>query len=145
MFLMDLTLSLVCWCCLVAKSCLTLCNPMDYSLPGSSVHSISCKNTEVGCCFLLKGIFLSQGSNPHLPLGRQILYHWATWEAFIPGYSELNNQIISYINLIGIGPLFMCFFTNEIKQDFCWKFWKRKHHSFFPKFQPKRAIATRAI
>ena len=24
----------------VAQSCLTLCNPMDYSLPGSSVHGI---------------------------------------------------------------------------------------------------------
>ena len=23
------------------QSCLTLCNPMDYSLPGSSVHGIS--------------------------------------------------------------------------------------------------------
>ena len=33
-----------CWCCggcsLVSKSCLTLCNPMDSSLPGSSVHGI---------------------------------------------------------------------------------------------------------
>ena len=28
-------------CCLVAKSCLTLCNPIDCSLPGSSVHGIS--------------------------------------------------------------------------------------------------------
>ena len=27
--------------CLDAQSCLTLCNPMDYSLPGSSVHEIS--------------------------------------------------------------------------------------------------------
>ena len=26
--------------CLVAKSCLTLCDPMDYSLPGFSVHRI---------------------------------------------------------------------------------------------------------
>ena len=26
--------------CLVAKSCLTLCDPMDCSLPGSSVHGI---------------------------------------------------------------------------------------------------------
>ena len=26
--------------CLVAQSCLTLCNPMDCSLPGSSVHGI---------------------------------------------------------------------------------------------------------
>ena len=30
-----------CCCCLVTKSCLTLCNPMDYSQPGSSVHGIS--------------------------------------------------------------------------------------------------------
>ena len=26
---------------LVAKSCLTLCDPMDYNPPGSSVHGIS--------------------------------------------------------------------------------------------------------
>ena len=29
-------------CCLVGKKlCLTLCDPMDYSPPGSSVHEIS--------------------------------------------------------------------------------------------------------
>ena len=28
-------------CCLVAKSCLTLCDPIDCSLPGSLVHEIS--------------------------------------------------------------------------------------------------------
>ena len=28
-------------CCLVTKSCLTLCDPMDYRPPGSSVHGIS--------------------------------------------------------------------------------------------------------
>ena len=27
-------------CVLVAQSCLTLCNPMDYSPPGSSDHGI---------------------------------------------------------------------------------------------------------
>ena len=26
--------------CLVAQSCLTFCNPTDYSAPGSSVHGI---------------------------------------------------------------------------------------------------------
>ena len=31
---------LPCFLCLVAYSCLTLCNPKDYSLPGSSVHGI---------------------------------------------------------------------------------------------------------
>ena len=45
-------------CCLVDKSCPTLCDPMDCSPPG--------KNTEKGCYFLLQGIFLTQGSN--LPL-----------------------------------------------------------------------------
>ena len=35
---------------LVAQSCLTRCNPMDCSLPGSSVHGDSPgKNTGVGC------------------------------------------------------------------------------------------------
>ena len=28
-------------CCLVAKSCLTLCDPLDGSPPGSSVHGVS--------------------------------------------------------------------------------------------------------
>ena len=27
-----------CCCCSVIRSCLTLCDPMDCSLPGSSVH-----------------------------------------------------------------------------------------------------------
>ena len=35
------TIDLVCCCCSAAKSCLTLCDPMDYSPPGSSVHGIS--------------------------------------------------------------------------------------------------------
>ena len=61
--------------CLVAQSCLTLCDPMDYSLPGSSVHGDSPrKNTGVGCNFLLQGIFPAQGSNPGLPHCSQILY-----------------------------------------------------------------------
>ena len=39
---------------LVAQSCLTLCNPMDYSSPDSSVHGDSPgKNTGVGCHALL--------------------------------------------------------------------------------------------
>ena len=39
------------------------------------------KNTGVGCHFLLKGIFLTQGSNSSLLLGSWVLLHWATWEA----------------------------------------------------------------
>ena len=53
--------------CLVAQSCLTLCNPTDCRLPGSSVHGESPgKNTGVGCHALLQGIFPTPGSNPRL-------------------------------------------------------------------------------
>ena len=51
--------------CLVTQSCPTLCGPMDYSPPGSSVHGDSPgKNIGVGCHALLQGIFPAQGSNP---------------------------------------------------------------------------------
>ena len=61
---------------LVAQSCLTLCDPMDCSLPGSSVYGDSPdKNTRVGCHALLQGLFPLQGSNPRLPHCRWILYH----------------------------------------------------------------------
>ena len=59
---------------LVAQSCLTLCDPMDWSLPGSSVFFPS-SNTRVACHFLFQGLFLTQGSNPVLLHCRQILYH----------------------------------------------------------------------
>ena len=47
--------------CLVTQSCLTLCDPMDYSMPGSSVHG-DCpgETTGVSCHALLQGSFLPQ-------------------------------------------------------------------------------------
>ena len=61
--------------CLVAQSCLTLCDPMDYSPPVSSVHGDSPgKNTGMGCHALLQGIFPTQGLNPGLLHCRWTLY-----------------------------------------------------------------------
>ena len=57
----------------IAHSCPTLCNPMDCSPPGSSIHGIFQVSTGVGCHFLLQEIFLTQGSNPGLPHCRQTL------------------------------------------------------------------------
>ena len=55
------------------QSCPTLCNPMDCSLSGSSVHRIYAgKNTRVGCHALLQVIFPMQGLNPCL----LCLLHW---------------------------------------------------------------------
>ena len=57
------------------QSCLTLCDAMDCSPPGSSVHVDSPgKNIGVGCHALLPGIFPTQGSNLGVPHCRQILY-----------------------------------------------------------------------
>ena len=62
-------------CCTQLLSCLTLCDPMDYSPPETSVHGDSPgKNTGVGCQALLQRIFPTPGSNPGLPHCRQILY-----------------------------------------------------------------------
>ena len=61
--------------CLVTQLFLTLCDPMECSLPGSSVHGYSAgKKTRVGCHALLQGIFQTQSSNPDLPYCTQIFY-----------------------------------------------------------------------
>ena len=52
--------------CSVAQSCLTICDPMDSSLAGSSLWDSPAKNTGVGCHALLQGIFPAQGLNPGL-------------------------------------------------------------------------------
>ena len=59
------------WCsfmCLVDQSCPTLCDPMDCSLPASSVHGNSSgKNTGEVCHALLQGIFSTQEIEPRSP------------------------------------------------------------------------------
>ena len=61
--------------CSAAHSCLTLRDPMDCSLPGSSVcRRLRGKDAGVGCHFLLQGIFPTQGSN-------QCLFHLLHWQA----------------------------------------------------------------
>ena len=56
---------------LVTQSCPTLCNPMDYSPPGSSVHGIlqAGKNTGVGSqLFLSSGDLPDPGIKPGSPI-----------------------------------------------------------------------------
>ena len=66
---------------LVSQSCPTLCDPMDCSWPGSSVHGDSPgKNTGVGCYALNQGIFPTQGSKGLLHC-RRILYHLSHQES----------------------------------------------------------------
>ena len=65
-----------CAVCLVTPLYSTLCDPMDRTPLGSSVHGNSLgKNTGVGGHAFLQGIFPTQGSNPCLVHYRRILYH----------------------------------------------------------------------
>ena len=55
------------------QPCPTLCHPMDYSPPGSSVHGLlQGRILEWVAMPSSRGSFLTQGSNPH-PL---YLWHW---------------------------------------------------------------------
>ena len=77
-------------CVLSVTQCLTLCDPMDYSLSGSSVHGIfPGRNTRVGCHFLLQGILPTQRSNLHL-LHWQALLPLSPWEAQLKERTFLN-------------------------------------------------------
>jgi len=75
----------ICCCCLVTKSCLTLCDPMDCSPSGSSVHGILQARR-------VKWVAISYSRRSSWPkdqthvsciccIGRHALYHCATWEA----------------------------------------------------------------
>ena len=102
----------------VIQSCLTFCNPMDYT-----VHEIlQAKNTGVGS-LSLQGIFPSQGSNLHLPHHRHTLYQLSykgsprimEWVAypFSSGSSQPRNWI-------GVSCIAGRFFTNWAIRE-AWK------------------------
>ena len=62
-------------CVLVTQLWVILCDPMDYSLPGSSVHGIlQARILEWVTIFFSKGCSPTQGLNPGLLHFRQILY-----------------------------------------------------------------------
>ena len=63
-------------CCLVAQSCPTLCDPMDCSLPGSSVHGIlQARILEWFAISSSRGSSQLRDQTQVFCIGRQILYH----------------------------------------------------------------------
>ena len=73
----------VCVCVSESLSRAQLCNPVDCSPPGSSVHRISQARVLEWVVFLLQGIFLTWGSKPDLLHCRWILYHLSHQGSFI--------------------------------------------------------------
>ena len=66
--------------CPIIQSCLTLCEPMDCSPPGSSVHGIFWASI-LELPFPPPGDLPDPGIEPGLQDCRWILYHCATWGA----------------------------------------------------------------
>ena len=105
------------------QSCLTLCDPMDCSLPGSSVHGIfQARILQWVAMSSSRGIFLTQGSNPaslmslalaggfFLPqetrvrsLGQEDLLEkkMATHSIFFPEKSHGQRSLAGYTQFMG--------------------------------------------
>ena len=87
----GMQIKIMCMCSLTrerAYLCPTLCDPMDCSLPSSSVHGNSPgKNTGVGSLSLLQGIFPmifpTQESNWGSYIPSRFFTSWATREALV--------------------------------------------------------------
>ena len=89
----------------VAQSCPTLCDPMDCSLPGSSIYGNSPgKNTGMGCLAFLQGIFPSQRWNPCLPHCRQILYQLCYQGSQLKSDLSFKARIHLYLYLLPLLP-----------------------------------------
>ena len=75
---------------LLSHVCVTLCDPLDCSLPGSSVHGIFLgKNTGVDCISYSRGSSWPRDESCVscvFCISRWILYHCSTWEALINQY-----------------------------------------------------------
>ena len=92
-----------CCCCLVTKSCPTLCSPIDCSLQGSSVHGIFQAR-------ILEWVAISFSRRSSQPrdwthifcIGKWILYNWATREFPLQGSTnQLKNiMLISLATII---------------------------------------------
>ena len=96
-----------------AYSCPTLWVPMNCSLPGFSVHGIfQARNTGLGFNFLLQGILLSQGLNPHL-------LHLLLWQAdSLPNWKSVSlSDLRTYNEQLAEQILELCFLWCVIYYD----------------------------
>ena len=124
-------------CCLVVNSCLTLCDPIDCSLPGPSVHEISHAR-------ILKCIAISFSRGSSWPrnrtrvscISRWILYHWVIRTAcfvflprvhessfytrFLPAFYAAN--VLDFSPSDGCVVLCYCFNLQLPEDIWCWTY-----------------------
>ena len=125
----------------VAQLCMTLCDPMDYSPPDSSVHRIlkakilewvatSYSSRKLPTSYSYsKGSFWSRDQTRIswvAYIGRQVLHHCATWEV-----NRRNKEYISKTEQFSLEK-----FQNQKKKESCKKdkkvVGKSIHKTFIP-------------
>ena len=88
---------ILCWCHVHAQLCLTLCNPMGCSPPGSSVHGIfQARILELVAISYSRGSSWPRDRTCVSWIARQILYHCITWEALLyksPGWKDVFKRL----------------------------------------------------
>ena len=90
--------------CLVAQLCPTLCGPVDCSPPGSSVQGIfQARILEWVAISSSRGSTQLRDHTCISCIDRQILYHWATWEAVPKG---IIGHVTVNFNDMGLGVVF---------------------------------------
>ena len=125
----KLLLAFIIWKSEVAQSCPTLCNPMDCSLPGSSVHGIfQARVLEWVVISFSRGSFPTQGSKPGLPQYWQTLYRLSHQGS--PYYLETSlkerDRAVLYLDQshpVPIGPSLRNT-TPKVKKCFIGEDWK---------------------
>ena len=82
--------------CLATQWCLTLCNPLECSPPGFSVHGLlQARMLEGIAISSSKGIFLSQGLNPRL-----LCHLWCRQSVPVEPSGKPNNEVTGTENEI---------------------------------------------
>ena len=80
----------------VTQLCLTLCNLMDYT-----VHGILQARIPEWVAFTFSRAFSQPRDWTQVScIGRQILYHWATWEALLPLLTVAHYPVVDCSELI---------------------------------------------
>ena len=114
-------------CCLVAKSCPTLCNPMDCSPPGSTVHGILQARLPEWVVISSSRASSQPRDQTHIScIGRWILfYHWATWKPLSTLYLFLMTCVHSpqHMGFCGIitesALVFMALYSSKADWSVC--------------------------
>ena len=111
--------------CSVAQRCPTICYPLEYSLPGASVHGIlQAKILEWFVIPFSRGSSRPRGQTHVSCIGRWILYYWATREAhIIIIILPINGKYVfksAYILFLwGLLPRFDSLGTEAIRKHSC--------------------------